>query len=107
MSCGRFLSRTTRSSKVKSPCWTALPNLFRAKISPVSWSIAIRLRRGVDLTSLSVGALLIGTETFGQQSRKARQIEQIEGVVLARKHRDRRPFERVNMLPRLFQGHGF
>src|ERR1700730_7268036 len=107
MSCWRFLRRTMRSSKVNSPWLTALPNLVRDKTRPINWPMAMRLRRGAALTSRRVGGFLIGTETFGQQSREARQIEQVESIVLAGEHRDRGALECVDMIPGLFEGHRF
>src|SRR6267142_1772589 len=50
--------------------------LVRDRTKPVSWPMALRLRRGAALTNRSVGGFLIGTETFGQQSREAWQIKQ-------------------------------
>src|SRR5690348_8846127 len=58
-----------------------------------------------DLTDFRGGAFLVGTEAFGQQPRKTRQVDEVEGFVLAREHRDRRTLERPHVLPSLLERH--
>src|SRR5579863_1724020 len=48
---------------------------------------------------------LVGTEFFAQQARKTRQVDQVEGVVLAGKHRDRGALEPAHVFPRFLEGH--
>src|SRR5207302_6735155 len=47
----------------------------------------------------------ICAKAFGQKPGKARQINQVEGLFLTRKHRYRCPFKRSDVLPGLLERH--
>src|SRR5712692_3239164 len=68
------------------------------------------LRRGPSITSAPLSSRsrertrgLAGTVLFGDQARKAWQIDEIESVVLAREHCDGGLLEAADMIPCLFE----
>ncbi len=46
-----------------------------------------------------LNGLLVGSVALLEQAREARQVDQVEGLLLAGKHRERRPAQRLHVLP--------